>query len=184
MSDNVNTLHDHIESAVQAIASNAELCAFAEERFGAPLLVCAGSSFGTDRELGVSHAPFVYIIPGDSDASLELYREGLPQPRAFDLRIVTGVLMCPAAPGVLDPVPPIPTADKRTAPIVYAAGHGDKGERLHLDVVKTIVELFREYGTHATAATCAYSGSTRFPLELFDSTISLEQPRTVNTGAY
>lgn len=179
-----NTLFDHIESAAQAIAENASLCAFAEEHFGAPILVSCGSWFGADRELGERHAPFVSIIPGDSDADLELFRGGLPQPRAFSIRVITGVLMTPSAPGTISPVPPIPTADKRTAPIVYAAGHGDKGERLHLDVVKTIVELFREYGTHATAATCAYSGSTRFPLELFDSTISLEQPRTVNTGAY
>lgn len=172
-----NTLYDHLEAIVSALAGDTELNALAEESFGAPLLITLGSYFGPDNELGVAHTPYVAVTAGDADADVELYRVDGPAPRTIEVRIITGV---PMATG---PVPPLPKAVDRYASTVYRAGQGALGEQLHLAVIKTATEIFSAYGLTPQTASLSYSGSTRWPVENYDSVITLATPRVTNTGA-
>lgn len=173
-----NTLYDHVEAIVSALGGDTELNTLAETQFGAPLLVTLGTWFGgQDRELGIEHAPFVAVTAGDGDAEIELYRPDGPAPRAFEVRIITGVPM------IAEQCPPLPKAADRLTGTVYRAGQGAAGEQFHLAVLKLATEVFSCYGLTPQTASAAYSGSTRFPLETFDSTITFATPRTLNTGA-
>lgn len=173
----METVRDYLDAVATALIGNASLCAAAQTSYGVPLLVTIGSWFGPDRELGIEHAPFVAVLPGDGDAELAVYRSGNPLPRAFELRVITGV------PASVETVPPLPKSVDRFAPCVYAAGSA-AGEKLHLAAVKTATEVANRLGLHASAASCVYNGASRWPLEVFDTVISVELPRTLSVGAF
>lgn len=174
----METVRDYLEAVATALIGDAELCATCQTVYGVPLMVAIGSWFGPDRELGVEHAPFVAVVPGDDEAELAFLRQGLPFPRTFSARIITGV------PAAVETVPPLPKSVERFAPVVYTAGSGSAGEKFHLAAVKIASQLANRSGLHATAATCVYSGSGRWPLEVFDTVITVEAPRTLSVGAF
>ena len=174
----METVRDYIEAVATALIGDAELCATCQTVYGVPLLVTIGSWFGPNRELGIEHAPFVAVVPGDGEADLALLRSSAPFPRTFEMRVITGV------PASVETVPPLPKADDRFAPEVYTAGSGSDGEKFHLAAVKVATQVANRSGLHATAATCSYSGSGRWPLEVFDTVITIETPRTLSVGAF
>ena len=174
----METVRDYLDAVANALIGDASLCAAAQTAYGVPLLVTIGSWFGPDRELGIEHAPFVAVLPGDDEAELAFLRQGLPFPRTFSVRVITGV------PAAVETVPPLPKADDRFTPVVYTAGSGSAGEKFHLAAVKIATQVSNSLGLHATAASCAYSGSGRWPLEVFDTVISVETPRTLSVGAF
>lgn len=174
----IATVNGFISAVTAAIHADASLAAAVENAFGLPLLTCAGSWWGNQNELGIDKAPFVSVTHSDDEAALELFRLDRPFPRAFQLRVISGFPM------LSDPPPPIPDAAGRAAPVLYAAGHGSAGEKIHMAALRIVTQTANADGIFATAAGCIYSGSARFPLETFDTTVTFERARLVSKGAF
>lgn len=174
------TVYGYIDTLLAALDDDTELAESMIADYGRPPLLCSGAWFGSDRQLGYAHAPFVAVEPGVDAAALEICRaEHRAAPAAFTLIVAIGLPMTLWGD---PPPPPPPKAEFRTAPVRYSAGGGTRDELTALRVVDIATRVGSDHGLRVTDASMEYSGNGEYPLAVYTATLRVEAAGIVDTG--